>query len=114
MDIGIQFQKNTAIAVQSYTASGDSGPLTGYGIATALRVHLICTARSGTNPTLDVVVEDTLDGTNYIALGSFTQVTASGNQAINIIAPLGDTLRVRYVLGGTNPNFTFGVFLIAK
>lgn len=115
LDVGAGFGNLTAIAVAAYNASGDSGPLSGFGGVTAIRAHLIVTARTGTNPTLDVVIEDTLDGTNYISLGSFTQKTAAANEGISIVAPTGDRIRVRYTIGGTaSPTFTFGVYLIAK
>lgn len=91
------------------TASGNSGVLRGWGVASKLRVQLNVTAAGGTSPTLDVVVEDTLDGTNFNTIGTFTQRTAAGRQVIDITGLFTDQLQVRWTVGGTSPSFTFTV-----
>jgi hypothetical protein len=91
------------------TASGDSGPLSGWGVPSTARVQLNVTAAAGTTPTLDVVVEDTLDGTNWNVVGTFAQKAAAGREVINISAPFADRLRVRWTVAGTTPSFTFDV-----
>jgi hypothetical protein len=78
-------------------------------VATKLRFQLNVTAASGTSPTLDVVVEDTLDGTNWNTVGTFAQRTAAGRQVIDITSPFSGRLRVRWTIGGTAPSFTFSV-----
>lgn len=97
------------VASAARTASGDSGPLSGYGPAQTLRAQLNVTAASGTSPTLDVVIEDTLDGTNWNAVGTFAQKIATGREVINVTTPFADRLRVRWTIGGTGPSFTFAV-----
>ncbi len=91
------------------TASGDSGALSGFGDRTSLRAQLNVTAATGTSPTLDVVIEDTLDGTNWNVLGTFTQLVAPGRQVVNITGLFTDRLRARWVVGGGTPSFTFSV-----
>lgn len=91
------------------TASGDSGPLDGFGDSTHLRAQLEVTAASGTTPTLDVVLEDSLDGTTWNVVGTFAQRVGAGRQVINVAAPFADRLRVRWTVGGTTPSFTFSV-----
>jgi hypothetical protein len=102
------------------TATGNSGTLTGYGPAASLRAQLNVTAASGTTPTLDVVIQDSVDGgTNWNTIGTFAQKTTTGREVINIL-PLkaesatfqpifSDTLRVLWTIGGTTPSFTFAV-----
>lgn len=91
------------------TASGDSGPFWGYGPASTLRVQLNVTAASGT-PTLDVVVEDTLDGgANWNTLVTFSQKTGTGHQVVDYSGPFADRIRARWTIGGTTPSFTFSV-----
>lgn len=97
------------VASAARTASGNSGALGGYGQETKMRAAISVTAASGTSPTLDVVVEDTLDGTNWFTVGTFTQKTAAGTQVVNVESPFSDTLRVRWTVGGTSPSFTFEV-----
>jgi hypothetical protein len=91
------------------TASGDSGALTGWGAASSLRVQLDVTAFAGTSPTLDVVIEDTVDGTNWNTVGAFAQKTSAAREVINITGLFSETLRVRWTVGGTSPSFTFAV-----
>lgn len=91
------------------TASGTSGAV---AIDPGANVHVVLntTAASGTTPTLDVSLEWSLDGgTTWAAPGdAFAQVTAAGvaMKSIPAKAPLA---RVRWVIGGTSPSFTFDV-----
>ncbi len=88
------------------TASGDSGPQSGFGDERTLRAQLNVTAAAGS---LDVVLEDTLDGANWNVIGTFTQKTAVGREVVNVTIPFTDRLRARWTLGGTAPSFTFSV-----
>lgn len=97
------------VASAARTATGTSTSATGYGPAKTLRAQLNVTASSGTTPTLDVVIEDTLDGTNWNVIGTFAQKTATGREVINITTPFADQLRVRWTIAGTTPSFTFAV-----
>jgi hypothetical protein len=74
-----------------------------------IRAQLNVTAASGTAPTLNVVIEDTLDGVNYNTIGTFAQKTAAGREVINISIPFTETFRVAWAIAGTNPSFTFSV-----
>jgi hypothetical protein len=67
------------------------------------------TAASGTAPTLNVLIEDTLDGLNYNTIGTFAQKAAAGREVINVTVPFSETLRVSWTVAGTNPSFTFSV-----
>ncbi len=74
-----------------------------------IRCQLNITGATGTTPTLNVLVEDTLDGTNYNTIGTFAQKTAAGREVISITTPFSETLRVSWAIAGTNPSFTFSV-----
>lgn len=91
------------------SAAGDSGIKGGYGATKTLRVQLNVTAVTGVAPTLDVVLEDTIDGTNFNVVGTFAQKTASGREVINITTPYTDSIRARWSVGGTTPSFDFTV-----
>lgn len=91
------------------TANGDSGPQAGYGASSMLRAQLDVTAASGTTPNLTAFIEDTLDGANWNVVGTFTAKTAAGREVINVAGGFTDTLRVRWVITGTTPSFTFSV-----
>jgi len=90
------------------TTNGNSGDLRVYG-GESLRAQLNVTAASGTAPTLNVLIEDTLDGVNYNTIGTFAQKTAAGREVINVTVPFSETLRVSWTVAGTNPSFTFAV-----
>lgn len=95
------------------TVDGDSGDLTGFSDRRNLRAQLDVTAFAGTSPTLDVVIEDTLDGVNWNPLITFAQKVGAGREVLNYTGPFADTLRARWDLGGTAPSFTFSVRLHA-
>lgn len=97
------------VASAARTTTGDSGTVTGWEFATVLRVQLDVTAASGTTPTLDVIVADTLDGTNWNTIGTFTQKVTTGRQVIDISALFAETIRVNWIIAGTTPSFTFSV-----
>ncbi len=100
---------DTLAASAARTASGDTGVLTGWGVPSAARVQLDVTAFTvAAGNTLDVVVEDTLDGANWNVVGTFTQRTGIGRQVIALSTPFSDRLRVRWTVGGT-PAPTFSV-----
>lgn len=96
------------------TASGNSGVLYGWGSASKLRAQLDVTAASGTSPTLDVVIEDTLDGTNFNTVATFTQRVAVGRQVVDVTGLFTDRVRVRWTIGGTTPSFTFNVNIYSE
>lgn len=101
--------EQVALGSTVQTASGQTAALPGYLLAKTLRAQLAITAVSGTSPTLNVVIEDTLDGTNWNQVAAFTQATAVGAQVINVTTPFCDRLRIRWTIAGTTPSFTFEV-----
>ncbi len=90
------------------TTNGSGGDVRMPG-GESVRAQLSVSATSGTSPTLNVLIEDTLDGINYNTIGTFAQKTAAGREIINITTPFSETLRVSWTIAGTNPSFTFGV-----
>ena len=96
------------IELSARTTNGNSGDVRTYG-SDILRAQLNVTAASGTSPTLNVLIEDTLDGINYNTIGNFTQKTAAGREVINVTVPFSETLRVSWAIAGTNPSFSFSV-----
>jgi hypothetical protein len=91
------------------TANGDSGIYSNYGDASTLRVQLEVTGFSGTGPTLDVVLEDSVDGVNWNPIATFSQKTGAAREILDVTVPFADRIRVRWTLGGTAPSFTFAV-----
>lgn len=102
------------VASAARTTSGASAALAGYGGARLLRAQLDVTAASGTTPSLAVLIEDTLDGTNFYTVGTFAAKTAVGREVINVTTPFTDTLRVSWTITGTTPSFTFSVSVYSE
>lgn len=99
------------IASAARTATFNSDQFHTGGAITGIVIQINCTARSGTSPTLDIQLQDTVDGSNWNLVGTaFTQITATGIQVkrINLRdTPVSDTLRLACTIGGTTPSFTF-------
>ena len=92
------------------TASGsgsvvDLGPGPNLGMA----FYLDVTAVSGTTPTLDVVVQDSPDGSVWYDLVTFARKTGVSKEVQRLASPFARRLRVSYTVGGTSPSFTFSV-----
>jgi hypothetical protein len=105
---------DVAVASAARTTSSDSGAIPGLGYSKTLRAQLNVTAASGTTPTLDVLIEDTLDDTTWNTVGTFVQKITTGREVINVTIPYTATLRVRWTVGGTTPSFTFAVHIYSE
>lgn len=105
---------DTLLPSVARTASGSSSALTGWGAAKTLRIQVNVTAASGSSPTLDVVLEDTLNGTDWNAIAVFSQLTGTGRVVANVTAPFTDRIRVSWGIGGTTPSFTFDVLCYSE
>ncbi|MDP9474435.1 MAG: hypothetical protein M3R38_01830 [Actinomycetota bacterium] len=108
------YSENYLAPSAARTASGDSGIWTGFSDSSTLRAQLDVTAFAGTGPTLDVVIEDSLDGTTWNTLVTFSQKTGGGRQVVDYTAPFADRLRARWTIGGTAPSFTFSVLCVSQ
>lgn len=74
---------------------------------TAYQVNIPVTAASGTNPTLDVSVEESTDnGTNWFKVYDFHRITSTGLYNSPILRMRGTRVRYVQTVGGTTPSFT--------
>lgn len=94
--------ESTAQAASGVGASVD------LGIQTGLLLDLAVSDVSGTDPTLNVVLETSKDNTTWRQLDAFEQVTAAG-PAARAFAGADRYVRARWTLGGTTPSFTFAL-----
>lgn len=77
-------------------------------------VQIAVTVVSGTSPTLDVVIQETIDGTNYYDVYHFERITATGNYWSPPIKVSGIGLRYVRTVGGTTPSFTMSAVRIHR
>ncbi|CAB4222111.1 hypothetical protein UFOVP1648_22 [uncultured Caudovirales phage] len=103
----------TLLASAARTATASAAGVAGFAAANNLVLQLNVTLSSGVTPTLDVVVQDTVDGTNYATIATFTQAVSTTKEIIRLATPFTDTLRVVYTIGGATPSFTFSVLAYA-
>lgn len=110
------------LASGARTATGTGSAVCGFGKYEKFVFQLDVTAASGTTPTLDVVVQHSIDGgTNWYTVATFTQKTAAGEELkteseveSGTAEAYGDCFRVSYTIGGTTPSFTFSVRCYAQ
>lgn len=110
----VQYKEVELLPSAARAASGSSGPFDGFGPAVSLRILLDVTAfTTAAGNTLDVVVEDTIDGVNFHTIATFTQRTATGREVINVSTPFARRIQVRWTVAGA-PAATFRVIAVAQ
>ena len=99
------------------TASANSGAQDGYKNLDATVFVATVTAQSGTAPTLDIKIQDSIDsGATWEDTGiAFTQMTTVlGSFAVRSVLPLAPMIRAVVTVGGTVPSYTFGLRAYGK
>ena len=98
-----------ALASAARTTSGSVELPIGLGDFDRQAVYINISAVSGTTPTIDFFLEDGTDGTLWFPLATTPQQTAVAALAIRNSNAAGTRMRLRWVIGGTTPSFTFSV-----
>lgn len=101
---------NTIVADQAsaaLTTTTTGATITPTSGALAYEVSYIVTAVTGTNPTLDVVLQESDDtGTSWYDVYHFPRITATGQYRTPLIPLTGNRLRWVQTVTGTTPSFT--------
>lgn len=106
---------DTPIASAARTTTGNGPGFSTYGPITGMVVVITVSAASGTTPTLDIDLEDSVDGGstwNKVADTNASNITTTGTTVarINLVAtPCTELLRFKWTIGGTTPSFTFKI-----
>lgn len=113
--IGIISNQNISLSLTRLVADVTSAALTSTATTSAVTpdqgiaysVSIPVTAVSGTNPTLDVSIEESDDsGTNWFKVYDFPRITATGIYRSPIIRMVGNRIRYVQTVGGSSPSFT--------
>lgn len=97
------------IASAAITTTGTSSAIANH-LGNGFQVNIAVTAVTGTNPTLDVRVEESFDGgTNWVTLYEMQRITAAGSYNSPILRASGRHIRYVQTVGGTSPSFTRAV-----
>lgn len=90
-------------ALTTTTTTGTLTPTAGV----SYQVNIPVTVVSGTNPTLDVRIEESDDtGTNWYTVFEFPRITATGSYRSPMLPVRGNRIRYVQTVGGTTPSFT--------
>jgi hypothetical protein len=77
------------------------------GFGTSYQVNIPVTVVTGTNPTMDVSIEESDDsGTNWFKVYDFPRITAVGMYRSPTLPLTGNRVRYVQTIGGTSPSFT--------
>jgi hypothetical protein len=91
------------------TSSGSTGDID-VSIYSILEIEVKVTSVSGTTPTLDVYIEGRFEATgDYKVLASQTGITSTGVWFLVINPLVFRYIRIRWLVSGTSPSFTFTV-----
>jgi len=90
-------------AITTTTTTGTLIPSSGNSYS----VNIPVTAVSGTNPTMDVQIQESPDtATNWYAVYDFPRITATGSYSSPVLPLTGNRIRYVQTLTGTTPSFT--------
>lgn len=92
-------------AARTTSASG-TPQATGHFVV--IRLNLVVTAVTGTTPSMTVIIETSMDATNWNQVGTFPAVTTTGTTRRSV-GGLDRFVRVSWTITGTTPSFTFAV-----
>lgn len=99
-------QTQPDVASASITTTATTAAITPtFGIS--YEVNIPVTAVTGTNPTMDVSIEESDDGgTNWFKVYDFPRITVTGIYRSPLLPLIGNRVRYVQTLGGTSPSFT--------
>jgi hypothetical protein len=91
------------------TSSGNTVDID-LSLYSVVEIEIKVTSVGGTTPTLDVYIEGKFEATrDYKVLASQTGITSTGVWFLTINPLVFSFIRVRWLVGGTSPRFTFTV-----
>jgi hypothetical protein len=110
---GVFVEVTSAAITSTATATSASSPDNGGGASASFLINV--TAVSGTNPTMDVGIEESDDsGTNWIRIWDMPRITATGAYRSPVLALTGNRFRFVQTIGGTTPSFTRAINRLAQ
>jgi len=110
VDIQARYKASLALYSGTVTSNGNTSDID-FSNYSAVELELKVTSVSGTSPTLDVYIEGKFEATgDYETLASQTGITGTGVWFFTVNPLVFRYIRIRWVVGGTSPSFTFGVY----
>ncbi len=110
--MGRYTQKHILSPTAARAVDGQSNPVNSSEYKEAILFFKV-DAASGTTPKLKFTIQVSPDGTNWFDDVSLPYITAAGNTREKIMN-FGNYVRVKWVITGTLPSFTFSVEFMGK
>lgn len=104
---GLVLQPEATFTTTGNGTAVDNAVLTSAGATAVLSVS----AASGTTPTLDVVIEHSVDNSVWVPLITFAQRNSVKAEYKTVSGTVNRYLRAKRTIAGTTPSFTFNVVL---
>jgi len=100
-------------------AAANINTTTTSGLVATTSTHAMCfqvnvTAVSGTNPTCDIVLQESHDGSNFFDVFHFERITTTGLYYTPTFKITGSGYRIVRTLGGTGPNFNMNGIRVSR
>jgi len=100
-------------------AAANINTTTTSGVVATTSTHAMCfqvnvTAVSGTNPTCDIVLQESHDGSNFFDVFHFERITTTGLYYTPTFKITGSGFRIVRTLGGTGPNFNMNGIRVSR
>lgn len=106
---GLATLTQTPIASAALTTTSTSGSQAATSLGSMV-IEASVTVVSGTNPTLDISIEETYDaGASWFKVYDFERITATGQYRSPILSLGGIAYRIVRTVGGTTPSFTMSM-----
>ncbi|MFM7012174.1 MAG: hypothetical protein ACKO0Z_23075 [Betaproteobacteria bacterium] len=97
------------VASAAITSTATSSAIAN-NLGNGFQITFPVTAVSGTSPTLDIRIEESLDGgTSWVTLYEMQRITAFGNYNTPILRATGRHIRYVRTITGTSPSFTMSI-----
>lgn len=105
--VGIQPPLSVADIVSAALTTNTTTAAITPAMGASYQVNIPVTAVTGTNPTLDVVIQESDDaGTNWTDIFHFPRIIATGLYRSPMLPTMGNRIRYVQTVGGTSPSFT--------
>jgi hypothetical protein len=112
VDVQDHYHESRTLFSGTVTANGNTSDID-VGPFIMAEVALNVTSVSGTSPTLSVYLEGKV-GPLYKTIWAIENITAPSTHFLSITHLAFRYIRVRWVVGGTSPSFTFAVYFEGK
>lgn len=108
------YVEETVFTATDLSATTSTSVVSGYGPTKSLLAQLVVSKATGASPKADIVIEHSVDGTNWYPLATFTQAVAATKELKSVTAPFGDRLRATCTISGTTTAISYAIIIASE